>query len=482
MERKTYEGILKHFREISKIPRETGKEKDISDYLVRFAKQRGLYVRQDENYNVVIKKNATVHNCKSEAVIIQGHMDMVYEQDENCERSYEEGIRIIERDGHLYGDRTTLGADNGIALAYVMEILDNKEIMHPNIEVVITVQEEKGMVGAKTIDVSDLKGKYFINLDAEREGYFYTSCAGGISNYMNIPEEKEDMNTFGFSIISIDIHGLKGGHSGTHIGLERANAIKLMGRLLQLIDSDELHLISIDGKGKANVIPRRAVAVVCVPQDEASGIFKKIHLIEKMFRDEYQYSDNIEITIEEEVMQGTLEAYTKACKGKILNTIMLLPYGITHMSFSVPGFVESSVNLGSLVCRERKVSLLSSIRSSVESRKKETENIIRTIAKANGLGCEFFNDYPQWTYKQESKLRELCIGTYEKIFGKKAVVTSVHAGLECGYFDHKFNDVDIISFGPDIKNAHTTQECVNIESIRNIWILLVCILENIAGK
>ncbi|MEA4846371.1 MAG: beta-Ala-His dipeptidase [Clostridiaceae bacterium] len=479
MGREAYEGILKHFREISKIPRKTGKEKEISDYLVRFAKQRELEVRQDEHYNVVIKKNSTVQNCKSKTVIIQGHMDMVYERDEDCKWLYEDGIKIIEKDGYLYGDGTTLGADNGIALAYAMEILASKEIVHPNIEVVITVQEEKGMVGAKKIDVSDLKGRYFINLDAEREGSFYTSCAGGVSNYVHIEEEKMIMKTSGFSIITIDIHGLKGGHSGTSIGLERANAIKLMGRLLQLLDCEELHIVSIDGKGKGNVISRGAAAVICVPGSEASNMLKNISMIEKMFKDEYQYSDNIDITTRIEKAQNELEAYTKACKNKIINTIMLLPQGITHMSFSMPGFVESSVNLGSLECIDGRISLLSSIRSSVETRKKELINIIRTIANVNGLKCEFFNDYPQWAYKQESKLRELCISKYEELFGKRAVASSVHAGLECGYFDHKINKADMISFGPDIKNAHTTQECVNIESIKNIWILLVCILENI---
>lgn len=482
MEKNTYEEIMKYFKEICEIPRATGKEKNISDYLVRFAEQRGLEVRQDENYNVVIKKNATVQSCKSKAVIIQGHMDMVYEQDEACDRLYEDGIKIIERDGCLYGDRTTLGADNGIALAYVMEILDSKEIMHPDIEVVITVEEEKGMKGAKTINVDGLRGKYFINLDTEKEGCFYTSCAGGVSNYVRIAEEKEEISTFGLNIINIDIHGLKGGHSGIDIGLERANAIKLMGRLLQLADSDELRLVSIGGQGKGNVISRRAVAAVCVPYDETCRILEKISEIEKLFKNEYLYTDNVEISVrKEEIQQSELTAYTNVCKRKILNTIMLLPYGITHMSFSIPGFVESSVNLGALECSDGKVSFLSSIRSSVKSRKKETENIIKAIAEVNGLECEFFNDYPQWTYRPESRLRELCISNYEDIFGKEAVVTSVHAGLECGYFDQKLKGIDIISFGPDIKNAHTTKECVSMESVRNVWMLLVSVLKSLAG-
>lgn len=471
--------VIEFFREISKIPRETGKEKEISDYLVSFARDRGLDVRQDELYNVVIKKKSTIESYNGPAVILQGHMDMVYVKTEDSRHVYENGIEIVERDGYLYGNNTTLGADNGIAVAYCLAILDSDAVKHPALEVIITVQEEGGLAGAQFLNVEDIKGRYLINLDAEEEGVVFTSCAGGLRNYVKIPVTKEPVSCETSVIISID--GLKGGHSGLEIDLERGNAIKLLGRLLYGINSDGIYLSSVSSVGKANAIPSKARAVIMTSGDKASGIAQRIEEIEGMLRKELLFSDNINIGVEIKDNHGSsASAYTTDTKNSIINILMLMPCGVINKNMAIPGLVQTSTNMGSLEEDEAFVSILSSVRSSVRSQKYNVADIIRLIAETYGAECEFFNDYPQWEYKQESRLRDLVSSVYEELFMKKPKFTAIHAGLECGYMDEKLEDVDIIAMGPNLYEVHTPDEHVSIESVKNVWIIILRLLERLA--
>lgn len=475
------DNVIKYFKEISKIPRETCKEKQISDYLVDFAKKRNLEVRQDELYNVIIKKKSNIENYNGPTVILQGHMDMVYEKDLNSGHVYETGIKVVEKDGFLYADKTTLGADNGIAVAYCLAILDQEDLKYPNLEVIFTVQEEGGMVGVEHLDLSDIKGKYFINIDTEEEGVLFTGCAGGIRNYIQIPANKEKIKAE--SVISIEIKGLKGGHSGMEIGMGRGNAIKLMARLLHKINNDELHLCLLKAKGKANAISHYAKALISVSKNETSQIINLIKNIENIFNNELQFTDNIKIDINEiNNDENYIDTYTKETKNKIINILMLLPYGEINRSYVINNLVQTSMNVGSVEEINNKISVLNFIRSSVESEKYNVAENVRIISDAFGAECEFFNDYPQWKYKPESKLRDIAVEIYEEIYNKKPVITAVHAGLECGYINKKLKDVDMISLGPDQYDVHTTSEHVSIQSIKNVWVLIIKLLERLAKE
>lgn len=475
------DNVIKFFKEISKIPRETCKEKQISDYLLNFAKERNLEVSQDELFNIIIKKKSNLKNYNGPTVILQGHMDMVYEKTLDSNHVYENGIEIIEKDGCLYGNNTTLGADNGIAVAYCLAILDSVDIKHPNLEVIITVQEEGGLVGAQFLNTENIKGKYLINLDAEEEGVIFTSCAGGIRNYVHIPTVKENVN-YDISI-EINIVGLKGGHSGLEIDLERGNAIKLIGRLLYNINSDELHLFSINSIGKANAIPNRARVTVLTSKDKVSHITDKINEIQRLFKKELLFSDEINIEIEVKyIEEKNLKAYTNDSKNKIINILMLMPNGVINKSMAIPGLVQTSTNVGSLEESENQISILSSIRSSVGSQKYNLADNISILAEGYGAKYHFFNDYPQWEYKSESKLRNLISDIYEEVYQKKPVFTAIHAGLECGYLDKKLNNADIISMGPNLYEVHTTNEHVSIESIKNVWVIIVRLLERLSEQ
>lgn len=471
--------VFYYFKEISKIPRETGKEEEISNYLKRFAIERNLEVSQDELFNIIIKKKSNIKNFNGSAVILQGHMDMVYEKEVGFNHIYESGIEIIEEGGYLCGNHTTLGADNGIAVAYCLSILDSEDFEYPDLEIVITTQEEGGLVGAQHLDTTSLKGKYLINLDAEEEDVFFTSCAGGIRNYVHIPVKKNLINNK--CLVTINISDLEGGHSGLEIDLERGNAIKLMGRLLYEITSDDLDLYYIQGKGKANAISNKALAIIAIPRENVYETIDKIVEIEKLFKKELQFSDQIKIEIGvDESIEQNLEVYTKDTANKIINIIMLMPNGIFNKNMALPGLVQTSVNIGSLEDTGDKISILSSIRSSVASQKYYLTDVINLISDSHGCECMFFNDYPQWEYKPDSKLRDIVMQIYEENYNVIPKFTAIHAGLECGYLDEKLNDVDIISIGPNLYDVHTTKERASIKSIKKVWNIIILILEKFA--
>ena len=475
------DNVFKYFKEISKIPRETLKEKQISDYLVNFARERNLEFCQDGLFNVVIKKKSNIDNYSGPAVILQGHMDMVYEKDTDSGHVYENGIEVTERDGFLYANKTTLGADNGIALAYCLAILDSNDIKYPDLEVVITSQEEGGLAGAQAINTENLKGKYLINLDSEEEGVFFTSSAGGVRNYVQLSIIKEKMKYD--VLLSVKISGLKGGHSGIEIDMERGNAIKLMGRIIHKINGPDIHLASVQASGKANAISNKSTALLAVPSDKVESLKKVIKQIGTDFKKELQFTDNIDV--DADVFncgygEKTIEVYTEDIKNKLINILMLIPNGVINKSFAIPGLVQTSTNVGALEENEGFISILNSTRSSVESQKYNVADTIKVIASINGAECEFFNDYPQWEYKPKSRLRDIAVNIYEETFNKKARLTAIHAGLECGYFDKKLKDVDIISMGPDLFEVHTTNEHAGIDSIKNVWTLLIKILEKLS--
>lgn len=473
------EKIIEFFKEISKIPRASGDEKAISDYLVKFAKDRNLEVYQDEHYNVIIKKKASSDCIKTSPVILQGHMDMVYVKRNDSNHNYKDGINVLEKDGLLYADGTSLGADNGVAVAYILTLLDSDDIKHPDIEAIITVKEEVGLEGAQSIDATKISGKYLINLDAENEGVFFTSCAGGVRCHLGIPFETEEKSSL--NIINISIQGLKGGHSGLDIAQGRANAIKLGARILNKIQ-DEYSLVDFTCNGAANAIANECFIKIAVSPEKCEAVKNEILDFAEILKKEYRITDS-EINIGAEINSETekIDVLTENSKNNLVCALILHPQGIQGMSFDMPGLVESSINIGAVTRTENKYIILSSTRSSVASKKKEIKDFISVIASVVGGSTYFFNDYPQWTYNPTSPLRDIAVEAYESLFNKKAQTTAVHAGLECGYFDDKIEGLDIISFGADLSEPHSPNETARVQSIYNIWKLIVEILEKLSA-
>lgn len=470
--------VFHYFEEISRIPRESGDEKAICDYLVGFAKERGLEVYSDDHWNVIIKKPATVKNCTCAPVIIQGHTDMVYVRDESCKRAYEDGIGLVYEDGWLMADGTTLGADDGLAVAYALALLDGKDIAHPDIEAVFTTEEEVGLVGASYLDFLLLKGKYMLNIDTEEEGTFFTSCAGAFRNEIRIPIVRE--NVEGLCPLTVKIHGLIGGHSGMEINEGRGNAIVLMARILSKL-GDEVGLSSLTATGKTNAISNNTTAELFVEEAKLSTVESLIRGMENDFSRELGSRDTLMLDISRGE-KCSASCYCNESRKKTVGALSLLPCGVIGMSFEVPDLVETSANPAILEQGENELVVLSTSRSSVGSHKIEMRAKFAAVAELCGGESICSADYPQWEYRADSPLRELAVKTYKELFNKEAKTAAIHAGLECGYFDEKLNEVDIISFGPIMQDVHTPRERTNVASVERMWSFTQSLLERLAKQ
>lgn len=473
-----FSDVITYLKSVCSIPRASGDEKRISDYIADFSKKRGCDVLQDEYYNLIIKKPATVE-CKSSPVILQGHLDMVYVKEEECNHRYQDGISVLEDDQFYFANGTSLGADNGVALAYCLALIDSKDIAHPDLEIILTVKEEVGLVGAGCIDISTLNGTRLINLDSEEEGVFYTSCAGGLRCRMIWNLEWDRLN---YKTIRLKVYfnGLRGGHSGINIGRGRGNSIVLMGRLLYALKDMEVRIGDINIPGKANAIANSGSICFYVREEELEKVKTKLAEIESVFQEELQYTDTINLNLEEQGIIWDAQVYTEKYQEEIYRSLMLLPYGVVGYSFAIEGLIETSMNLGSLICEDGKLTLLMALRSSVASQKYMLRNKIKIIANANCDECIFESDYPGWQYRKESFLRDVATSLYEKMFGKKAEIAAIHAGLECGYWDDKKPGLDIISIGPDLFDVHSTKEKASKESIEHMWTYLKELMKELA--
>ncbi len=471
------EKIKENLIQLSRIPRSSGDEKEISDFLAEYARKRDLDVYQDDLYNLIIRKNSTKKNYTGPAVILQGHTDMVYVKEDESKHDYSLGIDVLEEDGFLYAEGTSLGADNGIAIAYLMILMDSIDIIHPDLEIVLTVQEEVGLVGAENLDTSLLKGKYYINLDAENEGVFFVSCAGGVRNEVRIPiiKEKSIFSTG----LNITIEGLNGGHSGLEINEFRGNAISLMARLLNHINQNaEISLSNIECNGKANSIPNKCTATILC--DDIDHVKKIISSEEKTFNSQLYPLDSLIIKTEDVESVKENVVFNSETFKNIIHTILLMPNGVLSMDKSIDDMVETSANMGALYADSGNLVLLSSIRSSVESRKEEQMSKIKALTDILGNKAVFYNNYPGWEYNPDSKLRRISKETYKELTGNESMESSIHAGLECGYFSKKIENLDIVAFGPDIFDVHTVKEKLDIQSSENTFNLLITILKKLA--
>ena len=466
------ERVFYHFEEIAKIPHGSGNTKQISDYLVAFAKEYNLEYYQDEINNVIMIKEATTGYENADAVIIQGHMDMVCEKESDCNIDFEkDGLDLYVEDGFVKARGTTLGGDDGIAVAYGLALLEATDIAHPRLELVITVDEETGMDGAYGIDLSMLKGKKMLNIDSDEEGIFLTSCAGGTSVEATIPVKR--ITQIGV-VLNVKVDGLFGGHSGAEIHKERGNASILMGRVLNNIANEvPFGIISLAGGLKNNAIPRECNASILVPEEAVSLVETIISEQSEIFKKELFASDaDVQVT---SVNAGVQEASILdfASLNQVLAYLRLVPNGVQHMSQAISGLVETSLNLGIMELKEDVFVTDTSIRSSVGSRKEDLRDKLVNIIELVGGEAEVVGDYPAWEYKAESKLREEIAASYKAVYGEEPVFTAIHAGLECGILSEKIEDLDCVSFGPQNFDIHTPQERLNIESTERVWNFLV---------
>ncbi len=462
--------VFQYFEKICSIPHPSYKEEQISNYCVEFAKEHGLEVYQDELKNVIIMKPATEGYEDIPPIILQGHLDMVCEKEPNCQIDFEKDGLELEIDGdYITAKGTTLGADDGIAVAYALAILASKTIAHPKLEVVFTVSEEVGMEGATGIDLSMLTGRKLLNIDSEEEGYMLVSCAGGCSTECRLPVSWEE--TRGIPV-ELSVTGLIGGHSGVEIDKGRANANVLLGRvLLEAGMVAEYSLLSMRGGAKDNAIPREAFARVLLSSEEAVAAFvTAVAESGKNIAQEYGVNDpEIKITANAAKAEVKEFALTSEIAEKVIALINGQPNGIQSMSANIAGLVETSLNLGVLSLTNEYLSLRYAVRSSVGTAKEHLCQKLNSLTVI--LGGETFRtgDYPAWEYKQESRLRETMIHIYQQMYGKEPVVQAVHAGLECGILSSKIDGLDCMSIGPDMKGIHTTEEKLSISSTKRVW-------------
>ena len=467
--------VFRYFYEICRIPHGSYNIDAISDYLVAFAKERNLEVVQDELKNVIIKKPATEGYEKEETLILQGHMDMVAVKDAEADIDLEkEPLRLNFKDGCLYAEGTSLGGDDGIAIAYALAILDSDTIKHPALEVVITVNEEVGMDGAIGIDLSGLKGTRLLNIDSEEEGVLLTSCAGGMRVHAVLPVNKVPLEG---ACVEITLSGLKGGHSGAEIHHGRANANHTMGRILaELSKKAAFNIMQISGGEKDNAIPLYAEAVLAIKNPDMALMKAELESLEAMLNNEYAgKEENILITLRK-LESGEAEMVDAASTKSIYEYLCAVPDGVIAMSGLNPGFVETSLNLGVLKLTEDGLEADYALRSSVEESKLYLRDRVDMITRAFGGSCEFSGDYPGWEYRAVSPLRDKMIRVYEACYGNSPEVTAIHAGLECGILLKKKPELDCISFGPDIYDIHTTKERMPVYSVKRTWEYLLALL------
>lgn len=469
------ERVFYYFEQICKIPHGSGNIRQISDYLVAFAGEHGFKYIQDEAGNVIICKPATEGYEQEPALILQGHMDMVaVKTPDSTKDMLTEGLDLAVDGDFVYAVNTTLGGDDGIAIAYALAILESREIKHPKLEVIITVDEEIGLLGAGVIDLSMLEGHRMINLDSEEEGIFWTSCAGGAGADCMIPVARETVTGLA---VEITVEGLQGGHSGCEIHKEHGNANCLMTRILYDVACKyPLELVELGGGVADNAIPRLTRAVVLVASEAAKGLQDSLMQLEQQIAEELGAKDpdfKLQVRVLE---QGSYQGLNARDTLIALRFLLALPNGVLAMSGDVPGLVETSLNMGVLKLDEEQLHAQFSVRSSVESAKDALLAKMQAIVELAGGQLTISGAYPGWKYRVDSPLRDKMIRVYQEMYGVLPKVEAIHAGLECGILGSKIEDLDCISLGPDMFNVHTTEEKLSISSTAKVWNYLVRLL------
>ncbi len=467
--------VFGYFEKLCSIPHGSGNTKAISDYLVSFAKEHGLSYRQDALNNVIIFKPGTAGYEDHAPVILQGHMDMVCEQDETSTIDMAKDGLQIDYDGtYVFAKGTTLGGDDGIAVAYALALLADNKLPHPPLEVVITVDEETGMYGAAGIDLTELKGRTLINIDSEEEGVFTVSCAGGARSTICLPAERHPV--YG-PCVKLTVEGLQGGHSGVEIHKNRANANKVMGLFLDRVQKlMPVCITSLSGGAKDNAIPRSCQVTLV-----ALGMYiERINDIAEQLQQEIrqEYDEPFAVVRGDDVDALGGNALTTQDSAKVIALLNAAPNGVQAWSQDIEGLVQTSLNLGVAQLKEE-LYLTFAVRSSVNKEKTELLDRLQELAAFYGGTCSRTGDYPAWEYKKDSRLRDTMVDVYERMYGSKPQVVAIHAGLECGLLSEKLPGLDCVSIGPMMQDIHTSREKLNIASTQRVWQYLQEVLKQL---
>lgn len=466
------QGVFRFFEELCAIPHGSRNCQAVSDWCAAFARERGLECHQDQAGNVIIIQEATPGYEAAAPVILQGHLDMVCEKEPGCTKDMAgEGLDLLVEDGCVRAKGTTLGGDDGIAVAMALAILDAKDIPHPRLEAVFTVDEEIGMLGAVSMDVSPLKGRQLLNLDSEEEGVFTVSCAGGNVTTCLLPIARAP---FQGSALTITISGLQGGHSGTEIHKGRANANMLMGRLLQAVAAaTEMRIVAVNGGLKDNAIPIKTQAQVLVA--DAAAAKAAAQEMGAHFAAEYRVTDpNVAVSVED---AGEGEAMDAASTKKVLCMLTCLPNGVQVMSADIAGLVQTSLNLGILTTEDSVVRASFCVRSSVDSQKEMLKARLSSLMEQLGGSVEFFGEYSGWEYLADSPLRDRLVAVFREQYSREPRIEAIHAGVECGIFAGKLPGLDCVSIGPDLFEIHTPRERMSISSVQRLWNFVLEVLK-----
>ena len=465
--------VFQYFEEICAIPHGSRNTKAISDYLVKYAVDHGLRYIQDEANNVIIFCDGTCGYEDHAPVIIQGHMDMVCEKDADCPIDMgTQGLDVTHDGSYVFAKGTTLGGDDGIAIAYALALMEDTTIPHPPLEVIITVDEEIGMLGAAVIDLKELKGRTLINIDSEEEGVFTVSCAGGATATISMAGERRAV--YG-PCIRLSVDGLQGGHSGVEIHKNRANANKIMGEFMSRVQAlMPLCLTSLSGGSKDNAITRS-----CTANMVAMGInLERINTIaaelQAEIREKYDEPEATVQAFDVDALGGN--ALTTEATAKVISLLCAVPNGVQTMSDDIPGLVQTSLNLGIAKLGDA-MHLTFSVRSSVNQEKEALLNKLREIAAFHDATYTQMGEYPAWEYKADSNLRDVMVKTYTDMFGKAPEVVAIHAGLECGLLGEKLPGLDCVSIGPEMHDIHTSREKLGIASVERTWNFLLAVLK-----
>jgi dipeptidase D len=471
--------VWSHFATLCRIPRASKQEGPLREHLRSWAAARGLATQVDDAGNLLIRKPATAGRERAPAVVLQAHLDMVCQKNADVAHDFSrDPIRPLLRDGWLMAEGTTLGADNGLGVALILAALESAELVHGPLEALFTVDEEAGMGGARGLVPDLLTGRRMLNLDTEAWGEFYLGCAGGLDVNVSRDGVAEPLPA-GHTPCRIALRGLRGGHSGVDIHEERGNAIKLLVRVLRDLETHgPLRLVSLVGGSARNALPREAFAVVAVPPTRGVGLTAELAEWQARFRDELSGVDEdvrIDIVIDD-ATSTTTAVMTPAEQAVWLASLHAAPHGVRRMSRRVPGVVETSNNLGMVELGPRGGRCNFMVRSLVDSAATALADEIRSLFALSGTAVEVAGHYPGWTPNPASPLLARCQRVFEREFNETSRVQVIHAGLECGIIAAKYQDLDIVSFGPTIRGAHAPGEAVEVASVARTWRLLGAIL------
>ena len=467
------QAVFACFEKLCSIPHGSRNTKAISDYLVSFAAEHGIRCIQDKLNNILLFGEGTCGMENHPPVVLQGHMDMVCEKDPDCKLDMAvDGLDLTHDDTCVFARGTTLGGDDGIAVAFAMALLTDKSIPHPPLEIIITVDEEIGMLGAAAMDLSEVKGRTMINLDSEDEGIFTVSCAGGATATISLPAPRRAV--YG-PCIRLSVDGLRGGHSGAEIHKNRANANKVMGEFLSRIQTlMPLCLTSFSGGSKDNAIPRACQATAVAMGLHLERINETAAALQAEIREKYDEPDVLVQAFDVDALGGN--GLSTEDTAKVIALLNSVPNGVQAYSADMPGLVQTSLNLGIAKLGEQFTATFS-VRSSVNQEKQELLSKLRSLAEFHGGSYSQMGEYPAWEYRKDSPLREAMVAAYRKLFGKEPKVLAIHAGLECGLLGQKLPGLDCVSIGPQMHDIHTSREKLEIASTKRTWEFLLEVLK-----